>query len=83
MKDMTETARLPPPRPSSRWGLVGIVLALLALRILGFVLIAFLVVSIALLVIWIGLPLLLAMLWRRSAASPECIGGWPAGCWAR
>ncbi len=62
MKDMTETARLPPPRPSSRWGLVGIVLALLALRILGFVLIAFLVVSIALLVIWIGLPLLLAML---------------------
>ena len=59
---MTETARLPPPRPATRWGLVGIVLALLGLRIAGFVLLAFLIVSVALLVIWIGLPLLLGFL---------------------
>jgi len=59
---MTETARLPPPPPASRWGLVGIVLALLALRIAGFILLAFLIVSVALLVIWIGLPLLLGFL---------------------
>lgn len=59
---MTETARLPAPRPAGRWSLVGIVLALLALRILGFVLIAFLIVSTALLIIWVGLPLLLAFL---------------------
>ncbi|MET0863376.1 MAG: sensor domain-containing protein [Nakamurella sp.] len=59
---MTETARLPPPRPATRWALVGIVLALLALRIVGFLLIAMLIVSTALLIIWIGLPLLLAFL---------------------
>jgi len=59
---MTDTARLPPPRPATRWGLVGIVLALLALRIAGFILLAFLIVSVALLVIWIGLPLLLGCL---------------------
>jgi signal transduction histidine kinase len=59
---MTETARLPPPRPATRWALVGIVLALLALRIVGFLLIAMLIVSTALLVIWIGLPLLLGFL---------------------
>jgi signal transduction histidine kinase len=62
MMPMTETARLPPPRPASRWGLVGIVLALLALRIAGFILLAFLIVSVALLVIWVGLPLLLGCL---------------------
>jgi signal transduction histidine kinase len=62
MTPMTETARLPPPQPASRWGLVGIVLALLALRIAGFILLAFLIVSVALLVIWIGLPLLLGCL---------------------
>ena len=59
---MTETARLPPPQPAGRWALFGIVLALLGLRIAGFVLLAFLIVSTALLVIWIGLPLLLAFL---------------------
>jgi len=59
---MTETARLPPPRPATRWALVGIVLALLALRIVGFLLIAMLIVSTALLIIWIGLPLLLGFL---------------------
>ena len=59
---MTETARLPPARPAGRWALFGIVLALLLLRIAGFVLLAFLIVSTALLVIWIGLPLLLAFL---------------------
>ena len=80
---MTETARLPPPRPASRWGLFGIVLALLALRIAGFVLLAFLIVSIALLVIWIGLPLLLAYRWPRCAVSRRCIAGWPARCWER
>ncbi|MEP6562369.1 MAG: sensor domain-containing protein, partial [Nakamurella sp.] len=45
-----------------RWALVGIVLALLALRIVGFLLVALLIVSTALLVIWIGLPLLLGFL---------------------
>ena len=59
---MTETARLPPPQPAGRWALFGIVLALLGLRIAGFVLLAFLIVSTALLVIWVGLPLLLAFL---------------------
>jgi len=59
---MTESARLPPPRPATRWALVGIVLALLALRIVGFLLIAMLIASTALLVIWIGLPLLLGFL---------------------
>ena len=59
---MTDTARLPPPQPAGRWALFGIVLALLLLRIAGFVLLAFLIVSTALLVIWIGLPLLLAFL---------------------
>ena len=37
--------------PATRWHLVGIVLGLLGLRILGFVLLAFLIVSTALLVI--------------------------------
>src|SRR4051812_4392547 len=59
---MTEPALLPPPRPATRWALVGIVLALLALRIVGFLLIAMLIVSTALLVIWVGLPLLLGFL---------------------
>ncbi len=59
---MTDTARLPPPRPAGRWALFGIVLVLLLLRIAGFVLLAFLIASTALLVIWIGLPLLLAFL---------------------
>ena len=59
---MTETARRPAPPPATRWHLVGIVLGLLGLRILGFVLLAFLIVSTALLVIWLGLPLLLMFL---------------------
>ena len=62
MTVMTDTARLPAPRPAGRWSLLGIALALFALRVAGFVLFAFLVVATALLVIWIGLPLLLAFL---------------------
>ena len=57
-----DTARLPGPRPADRWSLFGIALALVGLRIVGFVLLAFLVVAVCLLVIWIGLPLLLAFL---------------------
>ena len=57
-----DTARLPGPRPADRWSLFGIALALVGLRIVGFVLLAFLVVGVCLLVIWIGLPLLLAFL---------------------
>jgi signal transduction histidine kinase len=59
---MTESARLPGPRPAGRWALVGIVLALLALRIVGFLLFALLIVSTTLLIIWVGLPLLLLSL---------------------
>ena len=61
MTGMTETARLPDPRPADRWSLFGIALALVALRIVGFLLIAALVVTVALLVIWVGLPLLLGL----------------------
>ncbi|HEY7813288.1 MAG TPA: sensor domain-containing protein [Nakamurella sp.] len=57
-----DTARLPAPRPVDRWSLFGIASALVGLRIVGFVLLAFLVVAVCLLVIWIGLPLLLAFL---------------------
>lgn len=58
---------MPPPagrtRPSAgRWALFGIVLALLALRIAGFVLLVVLIVSTALLVIWFGLSVLLGTL---------------------
>jgi signal transduction histidine kinase len=59
---MTDTARLPEPRPADRWALFGIALALVALWIVGLLLIVFLVVAVSLLVIWIGLPLLLAFL---------------------
>ena len=49
-------------QPAGRWALFGIVWALIGLRIAGFVLFAFLVASTALLVIWIGIPLLLGSL---------------------
>ena len=49
-------------RPAGRWALFGIVWALIALRIAGFVLFAFLIASTALLVVWIGIPLLLGSL---------------------
>jgi len=64
--------------PAGRWALFGIAWALLGLRIAGFVLLAFLIASTALLVIWIGIPLLLgslamlrgfATVHRRLAAS--------------
>src|SRR5690242_20267758 len=58
---MTEP-RLPDPRPAGRWHLFGIALALVGLWVVGMVLIALLVVAVSLLVIWIGLPLLLAFL---------------------
>src|SRR5664280_1017029 len=48
--------------PAGRWALFGIVWALIGLRIVGFVLFACLVASTALLVIWIGIPLLLGSL---------------------
>jgi len=73
---MTEAARRPAPPPATRRHLVGIVLGLLGLRVLGFVLLAFLIVSTALLVIWLGLPLLLMFLASRSPSTPS--GGSPA-----
>lgn len=57
---MTDGGQHPPPAPAGRWALLGIAVALLGLRIAGFVLLAGIIVSTALLVIWIGLPLLLA-----------------------
>ncbi len=64
MLDAPAPAAAPPVArpPAGRWALFGIVWALLALRIAGVVLFAFLIVSTALLVIWIGIPLLLAAL---------------------
>lgn len=64
------------PAPADRWALFGITLALLVLRIAGFVLFAFLIASTALLIVWIGLPLLLGCLaalrtfarWHRRLA---------------
>ncbi|MGS0687975.1 sensor histidine kinase [Nakamurella sp. GG22] len=58
---MTETLSAQPP-PASRWALLGIAFALLGLRIAGFVLFGVLIASIALMIIWIGIPLLLACL---------------------
>ena len=59
---MSESQPSPPWQPAGRWALFGIALALLGLRIAGFLLFALLIVSTALLIIWIGLPLLLASL---------------------
>ncbi len=64
------------PAPADRWALFGIALALLGLRIAGFVLFGFLVAATALLIVWIGLPLLLGCLavlrtfarWHRRLA---------------
>lgn len=58
---MTEP-RLPDPRPAGRWQLFGIALALVGLWVVGLASLVLLVVAVALLVIWIGLPLLLASL---------------------
>jgi hypothetical protein len=72
----------PPTRPpAGRWALFGIVLALLALRIAGFVLLVLLIVSTALLVIWFGRPVLLASpsSWTRSGGSRPAPPS-PPGC---
>jgi signal transduction histidine kinase len=64
MPDASASAAARPAagQPAGRWALFGIVWALIGLRIAGFVLFAFLVASTALLVIWIGIPLLLGSL---------------------
>ena len=54
--------RLPDPRPAGRWQLFGIALAYVGLWVVGMVLLVLLVLAVSLLVIWIGLPLLLAFL---------------------
>lgn len=54
--------RLPDPRPAGRWELFGIALALVGLWVVGMVLLVFGIVAVSLLIIWIGLPLLLAFL---------------------
>jgi signal transduction histidine kinase len=59
---MTDTARLPDPRPAGRWHLFGIAVALVGLWVAGLVTVVFLVLAVSLLIIWIGLPLLLAAL---------------------
>ena len=59
---MTATDVPTTPRPADRWGLFGIALTLFALRIAGFVLFGFLIASTALLIVWVGLPLLLGCL---------------------
>ncbi len=58
---MTETGSAQAP-PASRWALLGIACALLGLRIVGFVLFGLLIASIALMIIWVGIPLLLGCL---------------------
>ncbi len=59
---MTETARLPEPRPADRWSLFGIALALVGLWVVGLLTLVLLVVAVGLLIVWIGLPLLLVSL---------------------
>jgi signal transduction histidine kinase len=54
--------RLTDPRPADRWQLFGIALAAVGLWVVGMVLLVLLVLAVSLLVIWIGLPLLLAFL---------------------
>ena len=54
--------RLPDPRPAGRWQLFGIAIASVGLWVIGMVLLILLVLAVSLLVIWIGLPLLLAFL---------------------
>lgn len=56
----TTDARRPEPRPAGRWQLFGIALALVGLWIAGLLTLVFLVLAVSLLIIWIGLPLLLA-----------------------
>jgi signal transduction histidine kinase len=58
---MTEP-RLPDPRPAGRWQLFGIALAEVGLWVVGMLLLVLGVLAVSLLVIWIGLPLLLAFL---------------------
>ena len=58
---MTEP-RLPDPRPAGRWQLFGIALAEVGLWVVGMLLLVLGVLAVCLLVIWIGLPLLLAFL---------------------
>ncbi len=58
---MTEP-RLPDPRPVGRWQLFGIALAEVGLWVVGMLLLVLGVLAVCLLVIWIGLPLLLAFL---------------------
>src|SRR4051794_3501153 len=62
MTVMSQSQPSPPRQPAGRWALFGIALALLGLRIAGFLLFALLITSTALLIIWVGLPLLLASL---------------------
>ncbi len=58
---MTDTGGAQTP-PASRWALLGIACALFGLRIVGFVLFGLLIASIALMIIWVGIPLLLGCL---------------------
>ena len=78
MPPRTGRTRPPTRPPAGRWALFGIVLALLALRIAGFVLLVLLIVSTALLVIWFGRLVLLASpsSWTRSAGSPPAAPPW-------
>ena len=54
--------RLPDPQPAGRWELFGIALALVGLWVVGTVLLVFGIVAVSLLIVWLGLPLLLAFL---------------------
>ena len=54
--------RLPDPQPAGRWELFGIALALVGLWVVGMVLLVFGIVAVSLLIVWLGLPLLLAFL---------------------
>ena len=60
--NLMDTARLPDPRPADRWAFFGIAVALVGLWVVGLVTLIFLILAVALLIIWIGLPLLLAAL---------------------
>ncbi len=73
---MTQTDTPTTPRPADRWALFGIAVALFGLRIAGFVLVGLLIAATALLIVWVGLPLLLGCLgllrifarWHRKLA---------------